>query len=61
MIEVYRKYQDVMDPSRTVVPMNDKGDCRIYFDDVYVGNAHVAPSLFTEAKVNEFVGFHRAS
>lgn len=57
-VSFYQKYQDVMDPSRHVVPMQkglQKGylDCRVYFDRCFVGRAEISESLLT----NEDVGF----
>lgn len=57
-VSFYQKYQDVMDPSRHVVPMqkgSQKGylDCRVYFDGCFVGRAEISESLLT----NEDVGF----
>lgn len=57
-VSFYQKYQDVMDPSRHVVPMeksSKKGylDCRVYFDRCFVGRAEISESLLT----NELVGF----
>lgn len=57
-VSFYQKYQDVMDPTRHVVPMqkgSQKGylDCRAYFDRCFVGRAEISESLLT----NEDVGF----
>ncbi len=41
-----KRYKDSMDPSRVVVPMDEKGNCRVYFDGNFNGKARVAPALF---------------
>ncbi len=60
MIQVNKPYVDAMDPSRTVVPVDEKGNCRVYFDGNYAGNAKVPPSLFdmTDDWKAERVGFN---
>ena len=40
-------YTDTMDRTRTVVPVDETGKCRVYFDGDYVGMAHVPARLFT--------------
>lgn len=53
-------YDDVMDPSRVVIPISQEGSslrCRVLIDGVYVGTADVPASLFKEG--NERIGFVR--
>lgn len=57
-VTFYQKHQDVMDPSRHVVPMEKsqrKGflSCRVYFDGCFVGKTDISESLLT----NEDIGF----
>lgn len=48
MMTVGQRYRDEMDEQRTVVPSDEQGTCRVYFDGRYVGNAHVPPRLFSD-------------
>lgn len=52
-----KSYVDVMDPSRTVTPIDSTGLCRIHFDGTFVGKAPVPTSLFEPSGHNEYVGF----
>ena len=46
---VGKLYVDAMDPERVVAPTNALGECRVYFNGEYTGNARVPPSLFNDA------------
>jgi hypothetical protein len=55
-------YTDTMDESRTIVPTGNGDECRVYFDNDYVGNANVPRRLFDldewQAKRFGFVPTH---
>lgn len=48
MIVIGKRYTDAMDTTRTVVPVDLTGRCRIYFDNEFVGFAKCSPSLFRD-------------
>ncbi len=54
-------FRDSMDSSRTVEPVETKGDktlCRVYFDKRYVGKVEIAARLFDPAVPrNQYIGF----
>jgi hypothetical protein len=43
-----KSYQDTQDASRTVIPVNDQGKCRVFFDGKFSGFAPIPPKLFSD-------------
>lgn len=41
------KYVDVMDRSRSVIPTGQGDQCRVMFDNVFVGKADIPAKLFS--------------
>jgi len=49
-VSVGSRYRDVLDPERTVVPLNSEGLCRVSFGRQYVGKTVIPPKLFDPSK-----------
>lgn len=47
-LNIGAKYQDTMDPTRTVVPVDNQGTCKVYYGRVYHGKTFIPPTLFVE-------------
>jgi len=54
MIVIGKRYTDAMDATRTVVPVDLTGRCRIYFDNEFVGFAKCSPRLFRDEGADSF-------